>query len=659
MQEIGDLHGRTVFVLLLIGMSLLSFTPQNIARAAKSTKAQNSSYLLMYENVTTHEGDLIIDGTQTYVIENCLYIQTGSIQVRDWGRLIVRDSELRVNQTYLWCYNFTIEDYGTFEIDNSTLTSDRALNIDFNEYSEATFDSVTLNLTQTLITFHHFSKATLYQSSILQCHGLYFDDYSEASITNSDITQIQVQIGVGACKIKVMNSSISTFGIDLDPCSSAEVNHLRPGFIGYLNLQQATVHGVILDITLNDTRVDEWAVHADYDSGTTISDSTIGRLGIYIHNPTVCLDSLNPVFYEYKEIGKIILNKTVATGITVFICEHSVVTIMNSTLRLYPYSPSKLYVNESVVILQIEGSDFSGSLCFLGSTLQGMSIFHTDLYMCGTVDLDLSGEFNWFSSSIKRNYSTILRDNTNNPTENAALTLFEKNDTIVWNGTTNSLGQANFNLTFTDNNYTDTLRLEAVKGNMSATKNISFLSDTPVTMVLGRHDIAMMNVAPAKTVVGQGRILDTNFTVANLGDLAETFYATIYANATNIGTYTVFNLANGTSTTLAFACSTAGLAYGNYTISANTQPVLGENFTADNNCTYSIPVHVGVPGDISGPTSGVYDGTVNMRDISYMIMLFNTRPGSPNWNANADVNGDDTVNMRDISIAIINFNKHE
>ena len=650
---------RTVFAVLLIGIILLSFTPQNIARAAKSTKAQNSSYLLMYENVTTHEGDLIIDGTQTYAIENCMYIQTGSIQVRDWGRLIVRDSELRVNQTYLWCYNFTIEDYGTFEIDNSTLTSDRALNIDFNEYSEATFDSVTLNLTQTFIRFHDFSKATLYQSSILQWHGLYFDGYSEASITNSDITQIQVEIGVGACKIKVINSSIFAFGINLDPSSSVEVNHLRPGFIGYLNLQQATVNGVILDITLNDTSVGEWAVHTDYDHEMTISDSTIGRLGIYIHNHTVSLDSLNPIFYEYKEIGKLTLNKTKVTSITVFIFEDSVFTIINSTLRLYPHSQSKLYVNESVVSLQVEQSDFSGSLCFSGSTLQGIDIFNTDFYMCGTASLDLSGEFNWFSSSIKRNYSIILRDNTNNPTENAALALFEKNDAIVWNGTTNSLGQANFNLTFTDNNYTDTLRLEAVKGNLSATKSISFLSDTPVTMVLGRHDIAMTGVAPAKTVVGQGHNLDANFTVANLGDLAETFYATIYANATNIGTYAVFNLANGTSTTLAFACSTTELAYGNYTISANTQPVPGENFTANNNCTYGIPVHVGVSGDISGPTSGVYDGTVNMRDISYIIMLFNTRPDSPNWNPNADINNDATVNMRDISIAILNFNKHE
>jgi hypothetical protein len=101
------------------------------------------------------------------------------------------------------------------------------------------------------------------------------------------------------------------------------------------------------------------------------------------------------------------------------------------------------------------------------------------------------------------------------------------------------------------------------------------------------------------------------------------------------------------------------LAYGNYTIEAAVEPVLGETNTANNNCTCDMPVHVGVPGDISGPIQGVYDGICNMKDIQYLILYFNTNPTSPNWKPNADVNNDGTVNMRDIQIAILNFNKHE
>jgi len=55
------------------------------------------------------------------------------------------------------------------------------------------------------------------------------------------------------------------------------------------------------------------------------------------------------------------------------------------------------------------------------------------------------------------------------------------------------------------------------------------------------------------------------------------------------------------------------------------------------------------PGDVNR------DGTVDMRDIQYLIMRFMTNPSSPNWNPNADINDDGVVNMRDINIAVINF----
>jgi len=51
------------------------------------------------------------------------------------------------------------------------------------------------------------------------------------------------------------------------------------------------------------------------------------------------------------------------------------------------------------------------------------------------------------------------------------------------------------------------------------------------------------------------------------------------------------------------------------------------------------------------------DGCVNMRDINYMIQLFNTNPSSPNWNPNADLNKDLKVSVRDIFIALQDFGK--
>jgi peptide/nickel transport system substrate-binding protein len=71
--------------------------------------------------------------------------------------------------------------------------------------------------------------------------------------------------------------------------------------------------------------------------------------------------------------------------------------------------------------------------------------------------------------------------------------------------------------------------------------------------------------------------------------------------------------------------------------------------------------------DVSGTTSSVQDGIVNMRDITYLIVHFNAKaslsgsPSDPKWvetygNGCVDPYGDRTCNMRDITGAILHFN---
>lgn len=185
-----------------------------------------------------------------------------------------------------------------------------------------------------------------------------------------------------------------------------------------------------------------------------------------------------------------------------------------------------------------------------------------------------------------------------------------------------------------------------------------FLVDNIAITATREHDVSVMNVVPAKTIIDKGYTGNVTVTVQNQGGFAENFSVTVYANTTQIATLN-FVLTNGIAQARTSAWNTTGFAYGNYTLTAMADVLLGEIDTADNNYTSSIPVHVGVPGDISGPTQGVYDKIVNMRDINYSILLFNTTPSTPKWNPNADVNSDQVVNMRDIQIAILNFNQRE
>jgi len=198
-----------------------------------------------------------------------------------------------------------------------------------------------------------------------------------------------------------------------------------------------------------------------------------------------------------------------------------------------------------------------------------------------------------------------------------------------------------------------------IDGNGIAEYN--FTSDSELSRIeyvaaTTQHDLGITGITALKSVTGEGYTLPINMTTINYGVYTETFNVTFYVNTTLVESRTVA-LASGSSTTMTFPWDTTGLAYGNYILGAYAEPVLNETYVADNNVTWT--VHVGVPGDVSGPTQGVYDGTTNMRDVQYLILRFNTNPSSSNWNPNADINDDGTVNMRDIQIAILNFNQHE
>jgi hypothetical protein len=171
------------------------------------------------------------------------------------------------------------------------------------------------------------------------------------------------------------------------------------------------------------------------------------------------------------------------------------------------------------------------------------------------------------------------------------------------------------------------------------------------------HDIASSTIVPSKSIVGQNSTMSFDTTIENHGDFLESTNITVCANETVVGTAENVSLIE--NATLSFLWNTIGIGYGNYTITSYAQPVLGETNIYDNNCTCGISIHVGVPGDVSSSILGVYDGTTNMKDIAYLVSLFNTRPASPNWNPNADINNDGVCNMKDIAIAVLNFNQHE
>jgi parallel beta-helix repeat protein len=176
-------------------------------------------------------------------------------------------------------------------------------------------------------------------------------------------------------------------------------------------------------------------------------------------------------------------------------------------------------------------------------------------------------------------------------------------------------------------------------------------------MPLARHDIAVTNVTPSKTVVGQGYSAYINVTISNVGDYTETFNTTVYANGIAIQTKNT-TLIRGNSTTyptsitITFTWNTTGFAKGNYTIGAHATPLPPETDDyIDDNMLVDGWVLVTIPGDVDG------NHKVDIKDILIVAKAFGTNPQSPNWNPNADVDCNDKVDIKDILITAKNFGK--
>jgi PQQ-like domain/Dockerin type I domain len=164
-------------------------------------------------------------------------------------------------------------------------------------------------------------------------------------------------------------------------------------------------------------------------------------------------------------------------------------------------------------------------------------------------------------------------------------------------------------------------------------------------------DVSVTNVTSVKTIIGQGYGVNITVTVQYLGDFTENFVTT-YANLTAIGTLN-FDLTNGSIASKTFAWNTTGFAFGNYTLWTYAEPVPGETNAANNNCTCSVSVHIGVPGDINS------DGIVDMRDVMSAVQAFNSFPSTSRWSPYADVDGNSRVDTRDILVIVLHFNQHE
>ena len=248
-----------------------------------------------------------------------------------------------------------------------------------------------------------------------------------------------------------------------------------------------------------------------------------------------------------------------------------------------------------------------------------------------------------YSSSNNKFYHNNFLDNTQQT--------YSNNSTNIWDDGYPSGGNYGSDYSGTDL-YQGTYQNETGNDGMGDAPYTIDANNTdhyPLMNPWSPPDIAVTNLASAKTVIGQGYTVSVNVTFENLGNKIEAFNATICANETSIDSETLM-LTMGNSTIVGPNWNTSGFAYGNYTLSASASILEGDTNIANNfnGCW----VVVTIPGDING------DFKVSLSDLSLLAKAYGTTPASPKWNPNADINGDGKVSLSDLSIMAKHYNQH-
>jgi len=410
-----------------------------------------------------HKGDLIVNGTQTFAIENCTYIQTGNIYVLDQARLNVRNANLTLNQTYHDQYGIFIRQFGQLEMHNVEAISPKVFPISLQDLAEAEIETISTNG-----RLECAGNSSTQISDSLTYAALHIGDYAQVTLLNS--THLEPYIAFDFRRFTERSISISG---------------LRSGFFEYWNTYENTSTQNIFNLTICNSYVGNWQCWFPSNVGRAeVVNCTLSCLALDFSEQEISVNNLKNGFYGFWNLGNIYVVNSSVTENWAFILWSVNATFSNCIVHLHLNGANKISVENSTVKTLILDSG-NTTINFNETTLYGGLFFgNSNLYFSGGIVLEGVDFGRFVSSQVTRNYNLVATDTTGQTLENAELTLLDKNTKVIWNGITDSIGEANFNLTYTDSNYMDTLRLEASKGELSAAKDIAFLSDTPVTLVM-------------------------------------------------------------------------------------------------------------------------------------------------------------------------------
>ena len=436
-----------------------------------------------------HYGDLVIDGTETMIIENKKYFQQGNVYITDGAKLIIKNSQFMLGRGDLPTIHANIIVSGLLEIENSSIFPEPGTEQKMGSLAVvSTSGNGKVNITD----------------SFTEIHLLTVYDNAQVTMTDSEmIFDIGGLLQIHGGNTKLINSTIGALGLTVPANAHLDVSGLKSGVC----FESWDVHDMIPDANYNVVFENSCILKDDFEgelehgpfergwlfflnpnAHVRISDSELRKVFIDLVNETAEFENLKvgkPSSLKYRDIE---LNDIIIKGQWPFTMHDSQVTISNSDyLFLQPSGDSTLFLINSHMSEFIP-REFFGTIIFENSLwddageIIGDQAHHSmenDFTIKGSLKMapKLRQHLQWRNAKVIREYEVLISDEKGSPIE-GVLVKIEGKEFV-----SDNTGKVKFSLNLNELNYNESKKLEIVEeGKTIAEREVDFFTETPIVI---------------------------------------------------------------------------------------------------------------------------------------------------------------------------------
>jgi hypothetical protein len=434
-----------------------------------------------------HEGDLVIGGQETRLIENEKFSQKGNVYVGDQATLIIRNTEFMMSRGAVPTVHvyFFVDPHAKLIIENSQIHPPVAGGTEGGLICVINRGEVRMSDSPT--TIHYFDMS----------EGAKF-----VMVNSEMVNPIGGLLQVTGGETRVVDSTLGALGLSVPADAYLEVSGLHSGVYYeswdvHQMIPQANYSLVLERTTILKDELSGELKHGPYERGwiffldsnahVRISDSELRKVFIDVRNDTVGFQDLRVGTPSSLTYGDIILTDVVIMGQWGFTITDSNVTITNSDyLFLQPSGDSRVKLIDSHMVEFIP-RDFFGAMTFenglwteAGEVIGGVP-YHSmanDFVIKGSLRIErVRGNLQWKNAQVIREFDVVVRDAQGDPVSGVVIKV--GGEAYV----TDDTGKITFTITFDETNYNRPTTLEAWQaGRFITWQEIDFFTETPIVV---------------------------------------------------------------------------------------------------------------------------------------------------------------------------------